>query len=65
MDGAAVAVPITASSFTSSSSGELQPRFTVIPDKSAPLPNGTLADILRPKQTGIGRAGLQALIYAQ
>ena len=45
--------------------GERRPRFTVIPDKSAPLPNGTLAAILGPKQTGIGRAGLQALQDAQ
>ena len=45
--------------------GENRPRFTVIPDKSAPLPSGTLAAILGPKQTGLGRAGLQALIDAQ
>ena len=45
--------------------GENRPRTTVIPDKSAPLPNGTLAAILGPKQTGIGRAGLQALIDAE
>ena len=45
--------------------GENRPRTTVIPDKSTPLPNGTLAAILAPKQTGIGRAGLQALIDAE
>lgn len=45
--------------------GENRPRTTVIPDKSAPPPNGTLAAILDPKQTGIGRAGLQALIDAE
>ena len=39
-------------------SGETRPRFTVIPDKSVPLPSGTLAAILGPKQTGIGRVGL-------
>ena len=42
--------------------GENRPRTTVIPDKSEPLPNGTLGAILGPKQTGIGRNGLQALI---
>ena len=45
--------------------GEHRPRFTVIPDKSSPLPNGPLAAILGPKQTGIGRDGLQALIDAR
>ena len=55
--------------------GENRPRFTVIPDKAAPLPNGTLpngtlangtlAAILGPKQTGIGRAGLQTLLDAR
>ena len=44
---------------------ETRPRTTVIPDKSEPLPNGTLGAILGPKQTGIGRAGLQALIDGQ
>lgn len=45
--------------------GENRPRFTVIPDKSVPLPNGTLAAILGPKQTGIGRAGLLELMDAR
>ena len=44
--------------------GEKRPRSTVIPDKSAPLPNTTLGAILSVKQTGIGRTGLQALIDA-
>ena len=44
---------------------EGRPRTTVIPDKSAPLPTGTLGAILGPKQTGIGRAGLQVLIDAE
>lgn len=50
--------------FYKQSPGEDRPRTTVIPDKSAPLPTGTLAAILGPKQTGIGRAGLQSLIDA-
>ncbi len=45
--------------------GENRPRFTVIPDKSEPLPNGTLGAILSVKQTGLGRAGLQDLIDAE
>ncbi len=44
--------------------GENRPRTTVIPDKSEVLPNGTLGAILGPKQTGIGRVGLQGLIDA-
>ena len=43
---------------------ESRPRFTVVPDKPDPLPDGTLGAILGPKQTGIGRAGLQALMDA-
>jgi hypothetical protein len=35
---------------------------TLVPDKRTPLPDGTLAAILGPKQTGIGRAGMAALI---
>lgn len=35
---------------------------TVVPDKRSPLPAGTLADILGPKQTQLGRHGLAALI---
>lgn len=37
-------------------------RHTVVPDKSDPLPTGTLGEILGPKQTGIGRDGLDALV---
>jgi predicted RNA binding protein YcfA (HicA-like mRNA interferase family) len=37
-------------------------RVTVIPDKKALLPDGTLAAILGPKQMGIGRKGLEELI---
>ena len=37
-------------------------RVTVVPTKNSSLPNGTLADILRSKQTGLGRAGLLDLI---
>ena len=37
-------------------------RVTVIPDKKALLPDGTLAAILGPKQMGIGRKGLEALV---
>lgn len=44
--------------------GEDRPRTTVIPDKSEPLPNGTLGAILGPRQTGIGMAGVQSLIDA-
>lgn len=37
-------------------------RVTVIPDKKALLPDGTLAAIIGPKQMGIGRKGLEELI---
>lgn len=37
-------------------------RVTVIPDSRAPLPEGTLAAIIGPKQMGIGRNGLEDLI---
>ena len=37
-------------------------RVTIVPDKRSPLPPGTLAAILGPKQTCIGRVGLAALI---
>ena len=37
-------------------------RVTVVPDKRSPLPDGTLSAILGPKQTGLGRNGLAALI---
>lgn len=42
--------------------GERYPRSTVIPDKTADLPDPTLGGILSVKQTGLGRAGLQDLI---
>ena len=35
---------------------------TVVPETRAPLPAGTLAAILGPKQTRLGRAGLLNLI---
>lgn len=41
---------------------ERYPRHTVVPDKSDDLPTGTLGAILGPKQTGLGRAGLQDII---
>ena len=44
--------------------GEPYPRSTVIPDKTRTLPPTTLGAILSVKQTGLGRAGLQALIDA-
>lgn len=37
-------------------------RVTVVPDKRSPLPTGTQAAILGPKQTCLGRHGLAALI---
>jgi hypothetical protein len=37
-------------------------RVTVIPDKRGPLPAGTLAAILGPRQSGLGRDGLLAMI---
>ena len=37
-------------------------RVTLVPDKRTPLPIGTLATILGPKQSCIGRDGLAALI---
>ena len=37
-------------------------RVTTIPDKRRPLAPGTLAAILGPKQSNLGRAGLAALI---
>lgn len=37
-------------------------RVTFIPDTNASLDPGTLAAILGPKQTGIGRKGLLSLI---
>ena len=35
---------------------------TIIPTKNKPLPDGTLGAILGPRQTGLGKAGLRALI---
>ena len=37
-------------------------RVTVIPNSRASLPEGTLAKILSPTQTDIGKAGLRDLI---
>ena len=37
-------------------------RVTTIPNKTGPLPPGTLHAILGEKQTGIGRAGLLRLL---
>jgi predicted RNA binding protein YcfA (HicA-like mRNA interferase family) len=37
-------------------------RVITIPDKRSVLPDGTLGAILGPKQSGIGRAGLAALV---
>jgi predicted RNA binding protein YcfA (HicA-like mRNA interferase family) len=37
-------------------------RVTFIPETRASLPKGTLGAILGPKQTGIGKEGLQKLI---
>ena len=38
-------------------------RVTIVPDATVPLPQGTLKAILGPKQTCLGRQGLQRLIY--
>jgi len=37
-------------------------RVTVVPNKSRPLPEGTLRAILGPKQTGLGRRGILRLL---
>ena len=37
-------------------------RVTIIPDKRSSLPPGTLAAILGPKQSGLGREGLAEMI---
>ncbi len=37
-------------------------RITTIPTKSRSLPSGTLAAILGPRQTGLGRTGLLRLL---
>jgi predicted RNA binding protein YcfA (HicA-like mRNA interferase family) len=38
-------------------------RVTIIPTKHKAMPEGTLAAILGPKQTGIGRDGFLAMFY--
>lgn len=42
--------------------GEPLRRSTVVPNKSASLPKGTLGKILGVKQTGLGSGGLQRLV---
>ena len=42
--------------------GESRPRTTVIPDNRRDLKPGVLAEILGPKQTGLGRAELERMI---
>ncbi len=37
-------------------------RVTIVPTKDKHMPNGTLAAILGPKQTGIGREGLLTMM---
>ncbi len=37
-------------------------RITVVKDTKAVIPAGTLGSILGPRQTGLGKAGLQRLI---
>jgi predicted RNA binding protein YcfA (HicA-like mRNA interferase family) len=37
-------------------------RVTIVPNKTKPLPEGTLRAILGPRQTGIGRRGLLRLL---
>jgi predicted RNA binding protein YcfA (HicA-like mRNA interferase family) len=37
-------------------------RVTIVPTKHKAMPSGTLAAILGPKQTGIGREGLLTLL---
>jgi len=37
-------------------------RVTFVPEKSSPLPDGTLSQIMGVKQTGLGKAGLLALL---
>ena len=44
------------------SPSERRTRATVVPRTRASLPRGTLGGILSVKQTGLGRAGLAALI---
>ena len=40
-------------------------RVTIVPDTTVTLPQGTLNAILGPKQTCLGRQGLQRLIYGK
>ena len=42
--------------------GESRPLYTVVPDKSENLPDGTLGAILSVRQTRLGRNGLQELM---
>ncbi len=42
--------------------GEARPRTTLVPDVSTPLRPGTLGEILGVGQTGLGSAGLRALM---
>ena len=42
--------------------GDDRPRMTVIPTRNRPLSPNVLAQILGPKQTGIGRSGLEAML---
>jgi predicted RNA binding protein YcfA (HicA-like mRNA interferase family) len=42
--------------------GDGRRRVAVIPDKRSPLPAGTLSGILGPRQSGIGREGLEELL---
>lgn len=42
--------------------GERIPRSTLVPDKSDPLPDGTLGAILGVRQTGLSKKGLSDLV---
>ena len=42
--------------------GDDRPRMPVIPTRNRPLGLNVLAQILGPKQTGIGRSGLEAML---
>ena len=41
---------------------EGETRFTTVKDTGEQIPQGTLSDILGPKQTGLGKAGLERLL---
>lgn len=45
-----------------SKADEARNRVTIVPDKRSTLPSGTLGAILGPKQTNIGREGLERLL---